>query len=91
MKATKSKVSVEIEVERGDAEVIVNCVFTLWPRSRGARDKYGVPLEPDEEAELELHSSTVDGKAFALTEKEWEWAEETAWDKLLEARESWEP
>lgn len=59
--------------EENDKEIEVK----LWveiegsPASRGARDSYGVPLEPDDEASLEiLGAYTADGKEFVLTDEE---------------------
>ena len=38
----------------------------LIPASRGARDQYGAPLEPDTDAEIEIVSATCDGEEIDL-------------------------
>lgn len=34
----------------------IKITFTHYPGCRGSRDKYGVPLEPDDEPEIEITS-----------------------------------
>ena len=45
---------------RGDDEIDIKVEVKIWPASRGYRDKYGCPEEPDTEAEVEILSVTDD-------------------------------
>lgn len=60
-------------VERDDLdETELDVTYTFYAACRGKRDEYGVPLEPDEPAQLFIESVTVTatGEAFTLTEEE---------------------
>lgn len=50
-----------------EVEIPVEVSFTYWPPSRGSRDKFGVPLEPDYPAEIEVQAVLHDGEDILLT------------------------
>jgi len=63
--------NVEIYVEQEDGtEITVVCDCKYWSMSRGHRDKYGCPEEPDSPAEIEIQSSKnkATGEDVELTE-----------------------
>jgi len=43
-----------------------NIEFDIGNPWRGSRDRYGVPLEPDEEGEITISSITSDGELIDL-------------------------
>lgn len=61
-----------------DRELIVT--YEAYPPSRGKRDRYGVPLEPDEDAAIEIESVTDEGGAEVDTDLDE--IERQIWDEL---------
>lgn len=47
-------------------DIPLTITFCYYPASRGSRDSYGVPIEPDEEAFLEVEKVVIGG--FDITE-----------------------
>ena len=61
-----------------DVEVTVTLEYT--PASRGYRDKYGAPEEPDEPATYEIGACEDDqGNYYDLTDAEYDEIVEKAW------------
>lgn len=60
-------------------DVEVTIVWTFCSHERGARGKFGEPLEPDESEHLELESCVnADGTAIELTNDDYARAEAAA-------------
>lgn len=70
-------------------EVPINVDFKYWPPTRGYRDKYGAPEEPDTPAEIEvisvLHQET--GEEVTLTDQQMEKVEAECWECVAEWRD----
>jgi hypothetical protein len=47
-----------------DTYIELECTidYTISPASRGHRDSYGAPLEPDEPEEIEINSVEINGQ-----------------------------
>jgi len=56
-----------ITIEREGEEIEIEVFGEYRPAERGSRDRYGLPLEPDEPEELEL---TEAAHGFTLTREE---------------------
>ena len=83
----------ELSRENDDEEVLTELVihYIATPYCRGARDSYGVPLEPDDEPDLEIElAETTDGEVFELTKDETETIEEEIWQHLLDKSEDYD-
>ncbi len=58
-------------VERGGSEIPIKVEWKFWPGMRGKRDKYGLQLEPDDDAEFEILKVTDRfGAEIDLTDSE---------------------
>lgn len=64
-----------------ETELEVEAEYDFYPGCRGAREQYGVPLEPDEPPMVEVHSVRLaaTGEAIELTDEEYEELERLAW------------
>ena len=75
----KTTITIEVEIE---------VEFRYHKASRGHRDKYGAPEEPDEDASLEFVKATWGEKEiplpFELNRDQLEIAERQAWDEIEE-------
>lgn len=70
METLRKKILIVREEDDTDLEIEADVVFIYYPATKGAREG-GVPIEPDEECEVEILSvTTVDGVAVSLTSAE---------------------
>ena len=65
-------------ITRDDVETEITCEIRMIKASRGHRDRYGAPEEPDEPAEAEIEKVTPD---IELTEAEEDAIREKAFDQ----------
>ncbi len=66
-----------------DSPVDVFAKFT--PARKGSRDQYGVSMEPDDEAEIEiLDAVAADGTSVNLNKDEIQRAREAVWEVIKE-------
>lgn len=66
-----------------DHETELDITGHYYPGMPGSRDRYGVPLEPDDPDEMEIQSATNgDGAEVELTESEHERAIAKLWENL---------
>jgi hypothetical protein len=72
-------------IERDGTELEAECHFVYHKLSRGHRDSFGVPEEPDSPAYMEFIGATCDGVEIELTNDEQERAEEQALDEMADA------
>jgi len=80
--------NVEIYREQEDGkEITIVCDCKYWSASRGYRDKYGAPEEPDTPAEIEIQSSKnkETGEDVELTEAEQEQVIEKGFELVADA------
>lgn len=76
---------VEHTITRDDAEIEIVAQCKYYRECRGHRDRYGCPEEPDEPAEVEIESVTLD---IELTEAEIDAITMKAFDLAAEQYES---
>jgi hypothetical protein len=50
--------TIETYLDRGEDEIPVTVEFDYYGASRGSRDRFGAPLEPDEDEYVEVTSVT---------------------------------
>jgi hypothetical protein len=64
-----------------ETELEVEAEYDFYPGCRGAREQFGVPLEPDEPPMVEVHSVRLaaTGEEIELTEEDYEELERVAW------------
>lgn len=75
----------ETWVERDEQEISVTVEFSYSSGCRGARDRYGAPLEPDDDAEIEIQSVKDEhGKEVELTTAEEKRIESLCWDDVAD-------
>lgn len=79
---TKEVIARNIIGTQLEREFEIEITYYATKGSRGARDSFGVPLEPDEEPEIEIESviSVEDGCDIELTEKEQDKIKTTLWE-----------
>ena len=70
-----------------EEEIEVDCEVKMWRGMKGARDSFGVPLEPDDEPEAEIESVTPE---IDLTEGEQEAIREKAFDQAADEASDFE-
>jgi len=62
---------IEHTIERDDEEIDVTIEFDYQPYCRGSRDEMGVPLEPDDEEEINITNVfDANENEYKLTERE---------------------
>lgn len=75
--------TIETTIERDGVELEVTCEFYYIPASRGSRDRYGCPIEPDEPADVEFIAATLEnGVEIELTQGEIKDAEQKALEQV---------
>ena len=56
--------------------------YSYHKAARGYRDSMGVPMEPDEEAGVDIESATIGGVEITLTDDQVAKIEEKIWDEI---------
>jgi len=74
-------------ITRDEVEIEITCEVKMWGGAKGARDSFGVPLEPDDEPEAEIISVTPD---IELTEDEECAIREKAFDQAADEANDFE-
>ena len=69
-------------------EIEIEVEYEYSKATRGARDSFGAPEEPDEPESVEIIGATSDGKPFELTDEEKKMLEDEALSEICSARES---
>ena len=79
-------VEIYVELENG-TEITVSCECKYWAASRGHRDRFGCPEEPDTPAEIEIESSKnkETGEDFELTEAQQDEVIQKAFEQVADA------
>ena len=71
---------------KDDEEIELEVDFDYNRACRGSRDRYGVPLEPDDPESIDINTVTLDGKDYPTTKEESERVEEAVWKYIESCR-----
>jgi hypothetical protein len=80
----ETTITIEREVDGHFVEMEVICRLEYTPASRGHRDKYGAPEEPDEPESLDFYDARLaDGAEIELADSEEDSAIQQAFEERI--------